>query len=130
MLTTDNLKCAEAPHSPPSSHNAVFSIISLRPSVKHRAQLIELLRSVLDLGRVCPGRLGCWLSDEDSLQNLIIYAEHWETEEALHEHIRSDLYRRLLSAIELSDRPPDVKFYYATQTRGFDLIESLRYRPS
>jgi quinol monooxygenase YgiN len=130
MTTTDNAKLADAAHSPPSTHSAIFSVISLRPSVKHRTQLIELLRSVLDLGRVCPGRVGCWLSDEDSLQNLIIYAEQWETEEALHEHIRSDLYRRLLSAIELSDRPPDVKFYYATQARGFDLIESLRRRGS
>ena len=54
------------------------------------------------------------------------YAEQWESEEALREHIRSDLYLRLLSAIELSQRPPEVSFYYATETRGFDLVETIR----
>jgi quinol monooxygenase YgiN len=132
MLTTDNLKAANqsggSARSPQQAHSVIFSVISLCPSLKNRSQLIELLRSVLDLGRVCPGRMGCWLSDEDSLQNRIIYAEQWETEEALHEHIRSELYRRLLSAIELSDRPPEVKFYYATESRGFDLVEALRHK--
>jgi quinol monooxygenase YgiN len=131
MTITKNLAAgekAEPARSAQPGRSVIFSVISLSPSLKNRGQLIELLRSVLDLGRVCPGRMACWLSDEDSLQNRIIYAEQWETEEALHDHIRSDLYRRLLSAIELSDRPPEVKFYYAAQTRGFDLIESLRQR--
>src|SRR3954468_18216658 len=131
MLTTDNLKAANqsgggSARPPQQAHSVIFSVISLCPSLKNRSQLIELLRSVLDLGRVCPGRMGCWLSDEDSLQNRIIYAEQWETEEALHEHIRSELYRRLLSAIELSERPPEVSFYYTNQIRGFELIETLR----
>jgi quinol monooxygenase YgiN len=116
----------QAPHEP----NAIFSVISLSPSIKNRGQLIELLHSLLDLGRVCPGRVGCWISDEDSLQNRIIYGEQWETEETLHEHIRSDLYRRLLSAIELSERPPEVVFYYTNRTAGFELIESLRRSPA
>jgi quinol monooxygenase YgiN len=112
--------------APQSGRSVIFSILSFCPSLKNRAQLIELLRSVLDLSRPCPGRMGCWISDEDYLQNRIIYAEQWQTEEALHEHIRSDLYRRLLSAIELSETRPEVNFYYATGSRGFDLIESLR----
>jgi quinol monooxygenase YgiN len=111
---------------PGPREKAVFSVIGLFPSAKNRAQLIELLRSVLDLSRVCPGRLAGWVSEEDSLQNRIIYAEQWESEEALCEHIRSALYRRILSAIELSERTPEVRFYYANESRGFDLVESLR----
>src|SRR3954468_17126509 len=132
MLTTDNLKTANqsggSARPSQEAHSVIFSVISLCPSLKNRSQLIELLRSVLDLSRPCPGRMGCWLSDEDSLQNRVIYAEQWETEEALHENMRSALYRRLLSAIELSERPPEVKFYYADQSRGFDLIESIRQK--
>jgi quinol monooxygenase YgiN len=70
--------------------------------------------------------MGCWLSEEDFLHNHILYAEQWETEEALREHIRSDLYLRLLSAIELSQSPPDVSFFFTTETRGFDLVETVR----
>ncbi|HXU78458.1 MAG TPA: hypothetical protein VN794_17925 [Methylomirabilota bacterium] len=131
MLISDSSKPREQgdpARLPQPGRTVIFSVISLSPSLKNRGQLLEILRSVIDWGRVCPGRMGCWLSEEDSLQNRIIYAEQWETEEALHEHIRSDLYRRLLSAIELSDRPPEVKFYYTTETRGFDLVEAIRKR--
>jgi quinol monooxygenase YgiN len=104
----------------------IFSVIGLSPSLKNRGQLLEILRSVLDLTRPRPGCMGCWLSEEEFLNNNVLYAEQWATEEALREHIRSDLYLRLLSAIELSQRPPEVSFYYATETRGFDLVETVR----
>lgn len=106
--------------------NVIFSVIGLSPSTKSRDQLLEILRSVVDFTRPCPGCMGCWLTEEDFLRNHIVYAEQWDTEEALHDHIRSDLYLRLLSAIELSQQPPEVGFYFTTEARGFDLVETVR----
>ncbi len=108
----------------------IFSVIGLSPSLKNRGQLLEILRSVVDLTRPCSGCMGCWLSEEDFLHNHVLYAEQWETEEALHDHIRSDLYLRLLSAIELSQRPPEVSFSYTTETKGFNLVETVRRQPN
>jgi quinol monooxygenase YgiN len=113
----------------PKEGNVIFSVIGLWSSLKNRGQLLEILRSVLDLTRPRPGCMGCWLCEEEFLHNHVLYAEQWESEEALREHIRSDLYLRLLSAIELSQRPPEVSFYYATETRGFDLVETIRKQP-
>jgi quinol monooxygenase YgiN len=104
----------------------IFSVIGLSPSPKNRGQLIEILRSVVDLTRPGAGCAGCWLSEEDYLHDHVQYCEQWESEEALHEHIRSDLYLRLLSAIELSHRAPKVDFYFMSQTKGFELIENIR----
>src|SRR3974390_1516149 len=104
----------------------VFAIIKLFPAPKHRAQVIELLRSVQDLARPTPGCLGCWLSEEDCLQNHIRYAEQWESEASLQEHIRSDLYRRVLAAMELSKAQPEVKFYHCSEVKGLEMIESAR----
>ncbi len=70
--------------------------------------------------------MGSWFSEEDVLHNHIRYAEQWESEESLCEHIRSDLYRRVLAALELSKRPPEVTFYYCSQTKGLELIEAAR----
>jgi len=106
----------------------VFSIVKICPAPKQRNQAIEILRSVQDLTRPSPGCLGCWLSDEDPLHNNIRYAEQWESEEALHDHIRSHLYLRLLAALELSKQLPEVTFYYTAATKGFELIETLRGR--
>ena len=104
----------------------VFSIIRLFPSVKQRTQVIDILKSVQDLTRPSPGCLGCWLSEEDYTDLHVRYAEQWESEEALHSHLKSDLYMRVLSAMELSKRPPEVGFYRASQKQGFELIETVR----
>ena len=109
-----------------SKVTVVFSIIRLFPSVKQRTQVIDLLKSVQDLTRPSPGCVGCWLSEEDYANSHIRYAEQWESEEALHNHIRSDLYRRVLNAMELSKRAPEVGFYRASDKQGFELIETVR----
>lgn len=105
----------------------VFSIIRLFPVPKHRAEVVELLRSVQDLTRPAPGCLGCWLSEEELTGSHIRYAEQWESEEDLYEHIRSDLYRRLLEAMELCRQKPDVGFYYCSETKGLELVEAVRH---
>jgi quinol monooxygenase YgiN len=129
-LTTQSQIPVRPCHLSQKGGNVIFSVIGLSPSLKNRGQLLEILRSLVDLTRPCPGCMGCWLSEEDFLDNHVLYAEQWETEEALHEHIRSDLYLRLLSAIELSQQPPEVSFYYSTETKGFNLVETVRRQPN
>lgn len=104
----------------------VFSVFRFFPPLNRRGQLVELLRSVADLARPIPGCLGCWLAEEDSFHSYVRYAEQWQSPEALYDHIRSDLYRRLLAALELSKQEPEVKFYLCSETKGFDLIEAVR----
>lgn len=104
----------------------VFSVIKIVTSPKQRAQVLEILQSVADLTWPTPGCTGCCVSEEDTLQKPIRYTEQWESEEALYSHIRSELYRRLLSALELSKKEPEVKFYFASQTKGFELVEAIR----
>ena len=106
--------------------SVVFSVIRLFPSPRQRAELVEILRSVQDLTRPLPGCMGCWLSEQDYLHNHVRYSEQWESEDALHEHIRSDLYSRVLAAMELSKKAPEVQFYFSTEAKGFELIESIR----
>jgi len=106
--------------------SVVFSVIRLFPSPKQRVELVEILRSVQDLTRPLPGCMGCWLSEQDYLHNHIRYTEQWESEEALNEHVRSDLYSRVLAAMELSKKAPEVRFYFSTEAKGFELIENIR----
>ena len=40
----------------------------------------------------------------------------------------SDLYSRVLAAIELSRIPPELHFFYIKETRGMDLVEAIRSR--
>jgi len=64
------------------------------------------------------------------LHKPIQYTEQWESEAALETHLRSELYRRILAALELSKHAPEVHFYYTSETKGFELIECMRGRAS
>jgi quinol monooxygenase YgiN len=52
--------------------------------------------------------------------------ECWDSEEDFERHIRSDMYRRVLEAMELSGRPPELKVHRITESRGIELIGALR----
>jgi len=41
-------------------------------------------------------------------------------------HIRSDLYLRVLNAIELADELPEICFHEGSETTGIELIEAIR----
>jgi quinol monooxygenase YgiN len=109
-----------------SGEPVILSVIGLFPTTRQRGELVEILRSVSDLTRPAHGCRGCWIAEEDPMHNCLQYAELWDGEDSLHEHIRSELYLRLLSAMELSQKPPEIKFYYTGETKGFELIETLR----
>jgi quinol monooxygenase YgiN len=120
----DNYNCEK------EGRRVIFSVIGFYTSPRRRGHLLEILRSFIDLTRPCQGCIGCWLCEEEYLQNYVRYAEQWATEEHLISHIQSDHYLRLLSAVELSERQPEIDFYYTTRTKGFDLIESIRGKSS
>lgn len=88
--------------------------------------MLGILRYVRDLTRTQPSCLGCWLDDGGYLHDPIVYAEQWESEEALYHHVASDLYARLLVAMELSSVSPEVHFYFAERSKGIELIEEIR----
>ncbi len=96
------------------------------PSLKQHLELLEILRSVLGPTEAHPGCLSCHIYKEESPNHATVFCAHWETEAALQEHIRSDFYRRILVACELSSRPPEFCFHHVSRTQGIDLIRELR----
>ncbi len=104
----------------------VFATLRLFPSAKQSKQLLGILGSVRDLTQTLPDCLGCWLHDGGYLHGPVSYVEQWASEEGLHQHLRSDLYAWLLTAMELSTRPPEVQFHYLADIKGMELIQQLR----
>ena len=106
----------------------VISTLRIVPSPKQRSEVLEILLSVLGPTEIQPGCLSCGVSEEKRPDHAVVFWAHWETESALHEHICSDFYPRLLVACELSKQPPEVCFHHVSATQGMDLIEQLRGR--
>lgn len=104
----------------------VVSTLRIVPLPKQRFEVLEILRSVQGPTLAHPGCQGCRIYEEQGPEHSILLCGLWESETALHEHIRSGFYRRVLSAVELSSRAPEVCFHHVSATEGMELIEKLR----
>ena len=103
-----------------------ISTFRLFPAARKRVQTLELLRSVRGPTQACAGCLACMVCEEDAEEGGILFVERWESEAAFQQHVRSEIYHRLLAALELSSRTPEVRFDHVSSTEGMELIELLR----
>ena len=109
-----------------NAKRVVISTLRFVPSQKQHPEVLEILRSVLGPTETQPGCLSCHIYEEEGPDQATVFCEHWETVAALREHIRSDYYRRILAACELSNQSPEVCFHHVSATQGMDLIQQLR----
>jgi quinol monooxygenase YgiN len=72
------------------------------------------------------GCLAFDIYEEQGAEPAVVLVERWENREALVAHLRSDAYRRVLQAIELSGAPPGVRFDEVSASEGLELVERLR----
>ncbi len=74
------------------------------------------------------GCIACDLyqSAEDEMR--LILMEQWDSLADLERHIRLDNYRKVLAWIEMSVEPPEIRFDIVSNSRGLDMIESVRNR--
>ena len=100
--------------------------IKIVPSAGKREAVLEILRTI---ERVVRGRAGCEdcaIYEQSGGEKAILYLDQWLTPEDLSRHIQSDLYLRVLLAMELAARAPEISFHEISGTRGLPWIETLR----
>jgi quinol monooxygenase YgiN len=88
--------------------------------------VLEILRSVQGPVRTQSGCTACDILDEQGPEAAIVLFERWDCPEALEAHLRSETYRRILGAIELSGGKPEVRFEHVSASEGLELVERLR----
>jgi quinol monooxygenase YgiN len=104
----------------------IIGTVRILPPPGRRADVLEVLRSVQGPVRAQPGCAACDIYDEQGAESAIVFVERWESDAALQAHLRSEAYRRILGAIELSGRQPDIRFEHVTAKEGIELIERSR----
>jgi quinol monooxygenase YgiN len=104
----------------------IIGTLRILLSPDRRAEVIQILQSIQGPVSALPDCAGCHIYEEQDPEPAVVLVERWESEAALEEHIRSEAYRRILGAIELSGRPPEVCFDFVSASKGMELIERLR----
>ncbi|MFH0904315.1 MAG: antibiotic biosynthesis monooxygenase [Methanobacteriota archaeon] len=104
----------------------ILSILKISPMPDKRQAVIEILMSVGTMTRLKHGCMGSDIYEQSGDRQKILYIEKWQSKEDMHRHIRSDLYLRVLNAIELANEPPEICFHEGSETTGIELIEAIR----
>lgn len=103
----------------------VFSLSVFVPSTQ-RADFARDLGALLEPTRVEPGCLGCRLYSDFEEPNTFLLVEEWASSAMLDRHLRSDACKTLLAAIELSTRPPVIRFDHVDRRDGLEVMEMAR----
>jgi len=101
----------------------VFSLSIWVPQ-SHRNDVLKTVGALLEPTRVLPGCLGCRLYTDIEDPNAVTLVEEWASQRALDRHLTSDAYKALIAAIELSSRPPVIRFDSIAQRAGIEVIEA------
>ncbi len=104
----------------------ILASTELVPRSDTREALLEVLRFVQARVQGKPGCLQCQVFEAADGSHIILYLESWDSAGALHAHIQSSLYLRLLHATELAAEKPRISFHAIAQTESMELIEALR----
>ena len=104
----------------------IVATVGITPSPKRRGDVLEILQAIRGPVAAQPQCVACQVCEELSPGSAVVLVERWESEAALREHIRSESFRRILAAIELSCCAPEIRFDFVSRSDGMDLIERLR----
>jgi quinol monooxygenase YgiN len=104
----------------------IVGTLRVVPAPDRRAEVLEVFRVVQGPVLAQPGCTACHIYEEQGQDEALVLVEMCESQEALETHLRSEAYRRILGAIELSGAPPEVRFDHVSATEGMDLIERSR----
>ena len=104
----------------------IVGTLRILPAPDRRAEILEVLRAIQGPVGAQPGCVACHIYEEPGPARAIVLVERWESQAALEAHLRSETYRRILGALELSGGPPDVCFDFVSSSEGMELIERSR----
>lgn len=104
----------------------IIGTVRILPTPDRHADVLEVLRSVQGPVRAQPGCAACDIFEEPGSEPAIVLLERWETKEAFEGHLKSEAYRRVIAAVELSGSKPNVTFEHVESVEGLELVERLR----
>jgi quinol monooxygenase YgiN len=102
-----------------------ISLLRIVPDADRRKDVLDILLSIIGPTLAQPGCVRCEVS-EGVHNDSILFIEEWKTERDMVRHLGSNLYARVLVAMEFSAMPPEVYFFDRARTRGLELVEGVR----
>jgi quinol monooxygenase YgiN len=102
---------------------AILRVKTLPGKNKDVLEILKSLQESLNRKQDC---MGCEIYKSLGEEGWILYLEKWLTKESMFRHIQSDLYRRVLAVMELTQESPQLSFQELANVKGIELVMELR----
>jgi len=89
-----------------------------------REAVLEVLHSVAGLVLGQPGCLDAAVFEQSGAEKAILYLDQWISLEDLIRHVHSEPFLRVLLAMELGARAPEISIHEVWSTKGLPWIEA------
>jgi quinol monooxygenase YgiN len=106
----------------------VLTLLKIVPMAGKRDVLLEILHSIEDSLRGRTACIDCGVFEQPEEERAILYFDQWLSLEDLSVHVRSELYLRMLVAMELAERPPEVNFHEIAVTKELTWVKAQRVK--
>ena len=100
----------------------VISTLRILTAPRSRAEVVRTLAAQLGPTRVQPGCRKCDLYQDVENSEAITLVEEWESQTDLDPRLRSEDYRAVLGAMELSQELPVIHFDTVTRRAGSGIL--------
>lgn len=104
----------------------IMSILKIEVAPENHHKVLETLRYVNGPIRVKPGFINCRILKDLENSDSLTIVEKWESREDLERHVRSEDYRATLTLMDMSSKPPDLRFDSVSQFGGLDTVREIR----
>jgi quinol monooxygenase YgiN len=103
----------------------VVVTLRIKTASTHRAEIVELIQPIVGPTETQPDCLLCRLYSETDDDDALVLLQEWQSQEGLYKFIRSRDFKRVLAAMDLASRPPEISFNTVSSKQGYELIEKL-----
>ncbi len=104
----------------------ILATIRMTIPPKKRGDALKIFRLIAEQCKFDPGCIRCRIYGDLQKKNVLMYEEVWKSEEDLEVHIRSDEYLKLLLALEMALKQPEIRFDTISSSAGIETIEKAR----
>jgi quinol monooxygenase YgiN len=101
----------------------VRSTIRMLIPLDKQGEALDILMPVSSQVRFEPSCISSRLYRGVDEERAVMIEELWMGNEQMLRHIQSDVYRRVLLAVEMAEEPPEIRFDEISHTSGMEIIE-------
>ena len=91
----------------------------------NRSLVVSSLQGIVEMTRAQPDCRHFNICQSLNRPDRLFLVQEWETREALNRHIRSQEFRVVLTAMDLSSSPPEVRISSILSSEGLEYLEMV-----